>query len=1309
MCAPADLPSRALPHTPPAAHQGDIYTLSTSKDGLYIASGGADKNVSVWTWELAEKYKFSHAESVQAVAFNPVVANLLATASSIDFAVWTMPSASLRKLKLPSKALCAAWTSNGQFLAIGMLSGAISVRDSTGVEKMVLERPGPVWDLSFSAPRGEEGVDSLVVACWDGSVSFYSLTGQTLYPDRASGAEQCTARYLSSGDFLVAGGADRKATLYSRDGIKLGLVAEGKDWIWKAVPRPRTNSVAIACNDGTVSVHTIVFSTVHGLYGERYAYRDNMTHVVVQHLLTEGRTRIKCNDFVRKIAVYMDRLAVQLSDRVIIYELVSDAPSSEGGEASSTALLTGMNYRVKSRIDSSLECNLLVVTSRNVVLCLDKKLALYDFNGVKEREWTLEAVIRYIKVVGGPAGREGLLVGLKNGAVSRIFVDNPFPVLLIRHRSSIRCLDLSASRRKLALVDDTASVFVYDIVTGQQAWSEAGANSVAWNSFHEDMLAYSGNGVLTTKTGAYPLHSQKLAGFVVGFEGSKISCLHSLAMQTVDVPHSASIARYIEDKEWDAAYRTACLGATPADWSSLGESAMRSLSTRIARYAYARVKDTRCLELVNFLDAAVKGGKTSPPSLLAEVEAYGGRFVEASRAHLAGGTVDRAVEMLTDLRLWEQARTFAEESGRVDVSLLLMKQAAWCEEAGDAKAAATIYAGLGQATKAVALLSSKGMDGALLDLMRSLPSDPAAADWAPAGSVGAGPVRSVADAIADASSALTADVREALATAGTYFRRANSPESAREAFTKLGDVQALLSLLIEAGAWEDALALSRAVEASTLRKLQIGGDRGRVASAARVEGKGGRDLTSARALVAQVHLAHAEALAMADEFEAAQACYEAAGRPDRASVLTAHLADNAIAEDRWEDASFHFHRLSSDTMAALEESLGREGKGAPFPSRLVSRYLRLRHDADVYRAFSVVHHYVTAPFTSTPPTSVFHAACFVLNASLGGIHGPPPRLPFGVSPMVALWALARQAASLEAWHVAAFALDRVSALLVPTAWREQLELGLLRVQTKPARDAEGLTHTCPRCAAPVPLITVSGPSCVAVPTPPPLLPPHRREAGGHVVDAFVPDRRDAAFLSTDRPTSSHDACPACSHLTVRSSRTWEPLALVACVPEDGRLAANADELLDVIGSRVGVPPAAKGKAGSGQQVLVIAEVQGGDGLEGALARVAVLALDSAAAGLTGGACSPVVSLPTDVLAALRRSDVLLPRLGRASSEGIEARARGEGVLPPTLYVNLRPTVPIATCDACCRFFHAEDLEFEVLRHGRCPLCRGWPG
>lgn len=54
----------------------------------------------------------------------------------------------------------------------------------------------------------------------------------------------------------------------------------------------------------------------------------------------------------------------------------------------------------------------------------DKRLQCYSFQGIKEKEWVMESLIRYIKVIGGPSGREGLLVGLKNGQV-RVTPDHP--------------------------------------------------------------------------------------------------------------------------------------------------------------------------------------------------------------------------------------------------------------------------------------------------------------------------------------------------------------------------------------------------------------------------------------------------------------------------------------------------------------------------------------------------------------------------------------------------------------------------------------------------------------------------------------------------------------------------------------------------------------------------------------------------------------------------------------------------------------------------------------------------------------------
>lgn len=47
-----------------------------------------------------------------------------------------------------------------------------------------------------------------------------------------------------------------------------------------------------------------------------------------------------------------------------------------------------------------------------------------------------------------------MLLGLKNGQILKIFIDNPFPVNVLKISSAIRCLDLSSTRTKLAVVDE---------------------------------------------------------------------------------------------------------------------------------------------------------------------------------------------------------------------------------------------------------------------------------------------------------------------------------------------------------------------------------------------------------------------------------------------------------------------------------------------------------------------------------------------------------------------------------------------------------------------------------------------------------------------------------------------------------------------------------------------------------------------------------------------------------------------------------------------------------------------------------------
>lgn len=99
-------------------------------------------------------------------------------------------------------------------------------------------------------------------------------------------------------------GTDRQVHLFTIEGSKLVEVVKQEGWIWSVQSHTKTQSLAVGCQDGSLSVFQVQFSTVHALYQDRYVYRDNLSDVVIQHLITEQKVCIKCRDYVKRIAVY---------------------------------------------------------------------------------------------------------------------------------------------------------------------------------------------------------------------------------------------------------------------------------------------------------------------------------------------------------------------------------------------------------------------------------------------------------------------------------------------------------------------------------------------------------------------------------------------------------------------------------------------------------------------------------------------------------------------------------------------------------------------------------------------------------------------------------------------------------------------------------------------------------------------------------------------------------------------------------------------------------------------------------------------
>ena len=116
-------------------HKDTVYAVDYSLDGKRFASGGADKNIIIWTHKAEGILKYSHNDTIQNLAYNPVT-HQLASCTASDFGMWSPEQMSVSKHKVPHKILCSCWTNDGQYLALGMFNGIVSLRDKAGNEKV---------------------------------------------------------------------------------------------------------------------------------------------------------------------------------------------------------------------------------------------------------------------------------------------------------------------------------------------------------------------------------------------------------------------------------------------------------------------------------------------------------------------------------------------------------------------------------------------------------------------------------------------------------------------------------------------------------------------------------------------------------------------------------------------------------------------------------------------------------------------------------------------------------------------------------------------------------------------------------------------------------------------------------------------------------------------------------------------------------------------------------------------------------------------------------------------------------------------
>eukprot|EP00605_Chrysophyceae_sp_TOSAG23-4_P001709 GSChrysophyteH1.ASY1.ANO1.1878.1 assembled CDS len=927
---------------------------------------------SVWSDEVPPKKGVS--VSVNDVAYSPDGTRCIVAAGSRVLLYDATDGNLIKSLRGHENTVYSVdFSADGSHFASGGADNSVVIWKISGQGKLKYPHSAAIQRVKYNP------VSFQLASCSDVDFGLW-MPDKKQVPKEKTGSRILSAAWSSDGATLALGLLNGCITLRNQDAEETHRIdRKAPVWCLSFIPNtlpsktgssnPEGEMLAVGCWDKTLTFYRILAN------GATKAHTERLLKYYPTSLVLAGNNANSKSHYLiisgsnRKVSLY-SKEGIRLAD-------LATKDTWVWGTA-----YNGMTERV--------------ILGTNVGLIDNMQLSfetLYSFEGKRLRVWRLESPVIFIKVDGGHEGMEGLLIGMENGAITKIYVDNPFPVEMMKRDKKIICADSSLYRTKIASVDSSNKLVVMDVKTHEPVFTAEGVVSVCFNSEVDDLLCYttatniyvvSGVGV---RGGLHEPEEQHTQGFAVGFQGQKIYCLFRGQIQSIDVPQGANIQRAIENGDFDA------------NWKQLAMRALRSNSIKVAKSAFERLKDLKYLSLIESITRDSSEGVASAEvgrskqntadldlSVQAELLAYEGHHHEAAKTYSRAGRHEDAIRVFTDLRKWGEAKSFAQSAGHMDLTDLTRQQAEWLKEINDWRGASDMYLSMNRVMEAAHIIAESGESGweeKLIELVRQ---------------------------------ASAADNREALMYCGEAFSGIDANEYARETYQKIGEVGQLINLYAKKKMWEEAGKLAE-------------------------EADGKFDLS--------VMVPYAEWLVSQDKYEEAMKAYKRSGRPDLSRKVLAELTSNAVSESRFKDAAYYFWMLAKECEIDDEDMQGAE-------------YTR---KADLYFAYSSIHAYVTDPFTSHQPETLFQVSRFIIN-SLGNSD----TIPLGISKGATMYTLARQAMILGTFKLARYIYDRLTKLQVPPTKQAEVELDMLSIQAKPIRDNSDHLPVCFRCSATNPLL-----------------------------------------------------------------------------------------------------------------------------------------------------------------------------------------------------------------------------------------------
>lgn len=124
------------------------------------------------------------------------------------------------------------------------------------------------------------------------------------------------------------------------------------------------------------------------------------------------------------------------------------------------------------------------------------------------------------------------------------------------------------------------------------------------------------------------------------------------------MPLSSSMYQYLEIRMFKEAFAIACLGVAEGDWLALGIAALDHLEFNIAYSAFSRIKKLRYIDIVSEVEEKLNSGEWGREACMATAAAAMGKYREAARLYQKAGLQQYALNMYSDLRMFDMAQEF---------------------------------------------------------------------------------------------------------------------------------------------------------------------------------------------------------------------------------------------------------------------------------------------------------------------------------------------------------------------------------------------------------------------------------------------------------------------------------------------------------------------------------------------------------------------------------------------------------------------------------------------------------------------------